>query len=69
MCEKVEIGDWLVHIPTKETFKVYRVWGEYVLVDNFIDSGDVHPISECRKATNSEIEEEIKKRNCLQGSR
>jgi hypothetical protein len=63
MFEKVEIGDWLVHIPTKETFKAYRVWGDYVLVDDFIDSGDVWPISECRKATTSEIEEEIKRRN------
>lgn len=63
MCEKVKIGDWLVHEPTGDTFKVEKIWGEYVLVDNYIDAGDVWLLSECRKATSSEIEKEIKRRN------
>jgi hypothetical protein len=60
--EQIKIGDWLVHEPTGDTFKAQQIWGEYVLVDDCIDSGDVWLLSECRKATSFEIEEEIKRR-------
>jgi hypothetical protein len=57
-----QIGDWLVHEPSGDVFKALEIWGEYVLVDDCIDSGDVWLLSECRKATSDEIEREKRKR-------
>jgi hypothetical protein len=55
-------NDWIIHEPTRDTFKIDRIWGKYVLVDNYVDSGDVHLLSECRKASDSEIRKELERR-------
>jgi len=57
-----KIGDWLTHEPTGDVFRVEKIWGEWVLRDNYIDCGDVFLLDKCRMATSDEIEKEKRKR-------
>jgi hypothetical protein len=58
-------NDWVVDTRNGAVFKIEKVWGEWVLCDNYIDSGDVYLIRECRPATQEEINTELQRRNAL----
>lgn len=58
----MKIGDWLFDTRSGHVFKIEKIWGEWVLQDDYIDSGDVSLLDECRRATKGEIRKAKRKR-------